>query len=773
MVSTLFNRFLRIGAFCLLAASLSLVHAADWMVINTDDDEPGSLRWAVDQALSTPGENRVIFDASLAGEYIDLTSGPLDIMGSDKLTVTAEGLSDSVRISAFLSSSRIFQIKPGASLELVNLSLEDGQAPHGFNGVSSGTPTDGDQGQDGGAIYNEGKLVIRNCVLEGNYAGDGGKGGDTVLGATAGSGRGGGGGRGGAICSTGAGASLRIENSVIRQNYAGEGGNGGNLVGDSSGFVASGGAGGAGGAIWCDGGTLEILSSSIESNQAGKGGTGGANSNDQGIGGQGGLGGHGGGVAISDASITLTDTTVKSNQAGSGGQGGEDLTNPTDTRGAGGAGGNGGGLFVDRFHASASAQVVRSLFSNNWAGNGWTGGTAPENLNNGQGQSGGAGGKGGALYVIGNSGAVWRMENSTVTANRAGSGAVGGDGAMGGGVGGDAGNGGGLAFDQGPSDYQVVLTHMTIVSNNAGSFGSGGDGGVPAASNGAASSGGGVWEAAGIGPSPAITLANSVVALNGADMLANIGAFAVEGASFTSGDPKLGPLADNGGLTLTMRPLTGSPLIDAGKVLTSPMVVDQRGRSRIGQRSADLGSVEVSRQQDIRIGLTSAQAAHRGNNVYRTTGAGQTLNLKLDAMKLGRFYLSVQNDGEIPDNLLLRGTKANTTMVASAFRVTGGSSNVSGKVFGNGYMASSVAPGGVVVFRVDVKARSKKVRVRNQNLAFRVTSSVSNPPDMAMVKVSQKPVKKAPPKKKPAKKKNAKKQPPKKQPAKKQPAKKK
>jgi hypothetical protein len=47
-------------------------------------------------------------------------------------------------------------------------------------------------------------------------------------------------------------------------------------------------------------------------------------------------------------------------------------------------------------------------------------------------------------------------------------------------------------------------------------------------------------------------------------------------------NPRLGPLRDNGGPTLTMAVLPGSPAIDAGKHLTGPglSMVDQRGRPR-------------------------------------------------------------------------------------------------------------------------------------------------------------------------------------------------
>ena len=48
-------------------------------------------------------------------------------------------------------------------------------------------------------------------------------------------------------------------------------------------------------------------------------------------------------------------------------------------------------------------------------------------------------------------------------------------------------------------------------------------------------------------------------------------------------NPRLGPLADNGGLTLTHVLLTGSPAVDKGKAFG--VITDQRGRPRRTRRS--------------------------------------------------------------------------------------------------------------------------------------------------------------------------------------------
>lgn len=55
-------------------------------------------------------------------------------------------------------------------------------------------------------------------------------------------------------------------------------------------------------------------------------------------------------------------------------------------------------------------------------------------------------------------------------------------------------------------------------------------------------------------------------------------------------EPLLGPLQDNGGLTLTHLPQPGSPAIDAAACLTS---ADQRAISRPQGSACDIGSVEL------------------------------------------------------------------------------------------------------------------------------------------------------------------------------------
>lgn len=65
-------------------------------------------------------------------------------------------------------------------------------------------------------------------------------------------------------------------------------------------------------------------------------------------------------------------------------------------------------------------------------------------------------------------------------------------------------------------------------------------------------------------------------------------------------DPRLGPLRDNGGLTLTRMPMTGSPVIDAGNNVQGTSV-DQRGPGypRVIGAAPDIGALEYLDDDDI------------------------------------------------------------------------------------------------------------------------------------------------------------------------------
>ena len=240
----------------------------------------------------------------------------------------------------------------------------------------------------------------------------------------------------------------------------------------------------------------------------------------------------------------------------------------------------------------------------------------------GTGAPGGVG-AGGALYNTGSATAV----NSTFDedSGRGGGGGAGGTGGTGihangnGGAGGPGGDGFGAVYDAGGD---LRLTNCTLAFNWAsggggGAGGAGGGSGTPypgnpgpygPSGNGA---GGGIKSSGGF-------LINTLLATNssncsgsvtdGGHNLSSDGTCGFTGiGSLNNTDPKIGPLANNGGPTLTIALLPGSPAIDAGNTSVSP-VTDQRGFPRPVGPAADIGAYELCYQSVLRISPPQAGA---------------------------------------------------------------------------------------------------------------------------------------------------------------------
>ena len=323
----------------------------------------------------------------------------------------------------------------------------------------------------------------------------------------------------------------------------------------------------------------------------------------------GGNGGAGGGIG-STGPLTLIDCVITENHAG-------DATYNNLGGGGGGVAAGKGGL------------IVNTVISNNVAG---TGGVA---------EFGGSGGQAGGLAT----GFVITVINSSITGNRSGRGGdstvavVGGIGGDGGGISNTAratfvnvtvsdnqtgeggtgtresnlgGSGGGIHN----TAAQLIITNCTITGNRTtGNYGG---------------SGGGIYSPIfGNGILKNTIVANNLVAKGGArdgvgpdlngnftsqdyNLLKDISSASVVGVTthnITGLDPKLGPLSNNGGRTLTHGLLPGSPAINAGSNanfeedssdldgdgnLTEPTPFDQRGPGfpRILDGTVDMGAFE-------------------------------------------------------------------------------------------------------------------------------------------------------------------------------------
>jgi hypothetical protein len=517
-------------------------------------------------------------------------------------------------------TGRVLEVAAGANASLTAVRVTGGRTANGAMGSTSGSF--GQPSGDGGGILNRGQMTLDHVIITGNRTGTGGRGADGN-GSLSGSQRNGGSGNhsgsgGGIYNATNAG--IYIVSSTISGNGTGTGGDGGNggIGWPGIGNFASGAPGGTGAYSGSGGGILNfgsavIVGTTVSGNFTGRGGDGGQGGNGTGHnpgpvvgnGGDGGYGGNGGwnynpnsgfynyqatlggGGIYNFGSLTLTSSTLSGNNTGAGGHGG------------------GAGLGGQRDNGTYE-----------------TGGRAGY---------GGSGGLGGALLNIAglNSGGAATLTNVTVSGNFTGDGANGGAGSqsasLGGGAGGHGGYGGGIWGVGAYYTGAMNLTHVTVSKNFVGGGGLGGapgnpsPGGTPSPGpHGERGKGAGMTTGSRYNPSAGaagVVLKNSIISSNGNPAFGDLNCYEGTAPNYddlkdagnnllypadascpgTPGDPQLGLLQDNGGLTETMLPASGSAAIAAIAPGSCVGPADQRGFDRpgAGKTNCDIGAVET------------------------------------------------------------------------------------------------------------------------------------------------------------------------------------
>ncbi len=159
------------GAPAPLAADATLT------VTNTSDNGTGSLRAAI--AAAVAGDT-IVFDSSLAGMVIVLTSAQLDI--TKNLTIDGTALASRVSISGN-KARRVFSVSNNTNLALKGVAVINGLASDGAGlNVASGSTLNlsaclisGNVASNfGGGVYNYGTLRVSGCTVSGNQAAWGG-----------------------------------------------------------------------------------------------------------------------------------------------------------------------------------------------------------------------------------------------------------------------------------------------------------------------------------------------------------------------------------------------------------------------------------------------------------------------------------------------------------------------------------------------------------------------------------------------------------------------
>jgi hypothetical protein len=545
--------------------------------------------------------------ALTTGTELHVTSGPtVTIVGADP-SDPSQTIIDAAGTPAI--PRRVIEIDSGRGATLQNVEIKGGQTADGVNGVSAGQS--GTFGADGGGIKNSGALTLNHVLVTDNFTGSGGSG-QNSSGDGHSSGNGAPSGSGGAIYN-GTNASLSITASTIDGNGTGAGGNGGNGGNGAQGVghFATGDDGGSGAYSGSGGGIFNLGDATIDKSTI--------KNNSTGVGGHGGSGGQGAGEL----------TGMNPSGAGNGGDGGRGGNGSWGvdpnlsanfqylTKAGGGGIANGGTL-----------TVTASTISGNNTGAGGLGGTAGipgQNADNsfrtsGLAGDGGSAGIGGGLFVDGNT-AQATLTNVTIAGNFTGDGGTGGAGysgatGLGGGRGGYGGFGGGI-WSTGANNpgNAVLLKQVTMSQNGLGAAGaSGAFSGTPRpglrGQGAAVATGGRTNPAAG---AAGVLFQNTLVANNGVagtdlnciqyyptnqyvdlyDFGHNL-SYPDNSCPGVVGDPQLGPLQNNGGLTLTMVPGSSGSAIEGVPAGSCVGSTDQRGSPRPGVRPAcDIGAVET------------------------------------------------------------------------------------------------------------------------------------------------------------------------------------
>ncbi len=561
----------------------------------------------LEAAINVGGEVTFECDGVIAlTNTIYISSNVVLKSNGHRITVTGNG------------SVRLFEVGKNTTFKVEGFVLADGRSM-GSDGLGGGLSADGGDAFAAGIHSRGGTVLLSNCILSNFWS----KGGNAAV--TNRIPHRGGGGYGGAVSLIG--GQLTASNCIFINNRT-QGGMGSGGVGFEAPPPGDGGDA-FGGAIYSSGGSIRLVSTTLVGNRV--------------LGGEAGMsiviphsrlnvgrggGAFGGAAASLTNSLLLQECLVASNSV----TGGSATPAEYFQVVAGGPAGvqQGGGLYLagslscigyqSQFLGNSATgswaslggaianegplQLTRCLFSQNKA--------VAENQGSAEGGAissflgtltinestleqnraeGGGGGFGGGTGQDGAGGGVWSwgflaITNTTFSTNST-RGGTGGYSQFGLGGKGGSGRGGGLQVDQG-----TAFLANTTFSGNRAEGGYGGFFGGPLGS----SMGGGV----GVGEA-AVFIRDSILAYSSDGGNAS-GPIHDEGYNISSDatpalsapgsrnlvDPKLGPLAENGGPTRTIALLPESPAMDAGGPLAGPY--DQRGFPR---SKPDIGAFEA------------------------------------------------------------------------------------------------------------------------------------------------------------------------------------
>lgn len=309
---------------------------------------------------------------------------------------------------------------------------------------------------------------------------------------------------------------------------------------------------------------------------------------------------YGGGIYSHDTNLTVSNCIISGNQARSGG--GIAVRGSNSTHAANSltlvgtaitgnvANNRGGGIFT---YETGAINVSTSTISNNgvgrsgggiYAGNGDAVTIDASTINGNSINAGGGSANGGGITAKYDT--LLTIQNSTISGNQA-----------------TNSNGreyGGGIYVGGDISSSASLVNATITNNTAADGGAGmftyntnDEIANTVIANNVGTTGPAVYSSGGTGPGVTVNLTHSFLQAN--VQVSGTASVNDDGTSQFATDPGLGPLANNGGPTMTQLPLPNSNLIDRGGSNISNAPYDQRGapNARVVGNSIDIGAVEV------------------------------------------------------------------------------------------------------------------------------------------------------------------------------------
>jgi Kelch motif len=127
-------------------------------------------------------------------------------------------------------------------------------------------------------------------------------------------------------------------------------------------------------------------------------------------------------------------------------------------------------------------------------------------------------------------------------------------------------------------------------------------------------------------------------------------------------------------------------------------------------------------QPDAQIRLSS-ESSFVGNNVYNSTGAGQTRSVSGTAGQKQSFVARVQNDGNAVDGFTFHGCAATTGFTIRYFAGATGTSDITSAVVAGTYTVAAVAPASTRAVRVEITPAASTPSGATQSCRTATTSS--------------------------------------------------